>query len=124
MTASYLSNRVPHSALHNGTPYKALYGKEADLRHLRAIESRDFVHVETHTKKLDDRAWGERLVGYCTDSTSFRVYQPGTRKARESRNIVFIKTLSVMPVPDVVSGFDKGIFSYDEPDDFVRDMRH
>ena len=28
-TAVYLSNRTPHAALHNGTPYKELYGKDA-----------------------------------------------------------------------------------------------
>ena len=43
-TAVYLSNRTPHAALQNGTPYKALYGKGAYLGHLRA-----FVHEEVHT---------------------------------------------------------------------------
>ena len=28
-TAVFLSNRSPHAALNNGTPYKALYGKDA-----------------------------------------------------------------------------------------------
>ncbi|CAB1105631.1 unnamed protein product [Ectocarpus sp. CCAP 1310/34] len=37
MTASYLSNRSPHSASDNVTPFKALHGKEAYLGHLWAI---------------------------------------------------------------------------------------
>ena len=62
-TAVYLSNRAPHAAVHNGTPYKALYGKVAHLGHLRVVGARAFVHEETHTKKLESRAWEGRLVG-------------------------------------------------------------
>ena len=47
-TAVYVSNRVSHAALAKETPYKVLYGKDANLGHLRAIQA--FVHVETHTK--------------------------------------------------------------------------
>ena len=72
-TAVYLSNRAPHASLADETPYKALYGKDANLRHLRAIGARAFVHVETHTNKLKHRAWEGRLVGYSMDSKSFRI---------------------------------------------------
>ena len=43
-TAVFLSNRSPHAALNKGTPYKALYGKDAYLGHLRVIGSRAFMH--------------------------------------------------------------------------------
>ena len=55
-TAFFLSSRTTHAALQNGTPYKALYGKDAYLGHLRVIGSRAFVHEETHTRKLEYRA--------------------------------------------------------------------
>ena len=55
-TAAYLSNRATHASMANATPFKALYGKDANLRHLRAIGARAFVHVETHTNKLKHRA--------------------------------------------------------------------
>ena len=55
-TAVYLSNRAPHASLAHETPYKALYGTDANLGHLRAIEGRAFVHLETHTHKLKHRA--------------------------------------------------------------------
>ena len=61
--AIYLSNRTPHAALQNGTSYKALYGKDAYLGHLWVIGARAFVHEETHTRKLEYRAWEGRLVG-------------------------------------------------------------
>ena len=61
-TAVFLSNRSPYAALNNGTPYKALYGKDAYLGHLRVIGSRAFMHHETYTKKLEHRAWEGRLA--------------------------------------------------------------
>ena len=100
-TAVYQRNRVPHSALSNVTPYKTLYGKEASLGHLRAIGARAFVNVETHTRKLGPRAWEGRLVGYSMDTESFRIYNPEKRYVRESRNVMFIETPSVMPEPDL-----------------------
>ena len=58
-TAVYLSNRTLHAALHNGTPYKALYGKDAHHGHLQVVGARALVHEETHTMKLESRAWEE-----------------------------------------------------------------
>ena len=117
-----MSKRVSHTALANETPYKALYGKgkDAHLGHLRAIGARAFVHVETHTKKLEHRAWEGRLVGYSVDSKSFRVYNSSTRSVRESRNVIFIETPSVLSEPDLVSGFDEREFTYDDYDDSPR----
>eukprot|EP00752_Nemacystus_decipiens_P010530 g9376.t2 len=115
-TAVYLSNRTPHAALHNGTPYKALYGKEAYLGHVRDIGSRAFVHEETHTRKLEHRAWEGRLVGYSTDSKSYRVYNAATRRVRVSRNVVFIETPPAPPSLDE-RGFDDGEFNYGDHDE-------
>ncbi|CAB1109543.1 unnamed protein product [Ectocarpus sp. CCAP 1310/34] len=122
-TAVYLSNRVPHAALQNGTPYKALYGKDAYLGHLRVIGSRAFVHEETHTRKLEHRAWEGRLVGYSMDSKSYRIYNSETRRVRVSRNVVFIETPPVAPALDEF-GFDDREFTYDTHDDMVRDVRN
>ena len=80
------------------------------------------MHVETHTKKLD-RAWECRLLGYSVDRKSFRVYNPASRSVRESINITFTETPSVMREPDLVSGFDEGDFTYDEYDGMERDVR-
>ena len=91
-TAFLLSNRSPHAALNNGTPYTAVYGEDAYLGHLRVIGSRVFVHHETYTKKLEHHAWEGRLVGHSMDSKSYRVYNAETRHVRESRNVIFIET--------------------------------
>ena len=52
---------------------------EAHLGHLRAIDARAFVHVETHTNTLAHRAWKGRLIGYRVGSNSFQVYHSSTR---------------------------------------------
>ncbi len=57
-TVVYLSNRTPHAALQNGTPYKALHGKDAYLGRLRAIWSRAFVDEETTDLDLGLRSAG------------------------------------------------------------------
>ena len=122
--AVYISNRTPHAAIKNETPNKRLYGKEANLGHLRTIGARAFVHVETHGRKLDQRAWEGRLVGYSFDSLSYRVYNPATGTVRESRNVIFIETPTAMPEPDLANGLEEGEFTYDDVDDMVRDIRN
>ncbi|CAB1108749.1 unnamed protein product [Ectocarpus sp. CCAP 1310/34] len=72
-TAVYLSNRVPHAALGNITPYNALYGKDVNLGHLRAIGARAFL-----------------------DSKSLRIHNPETGNVRESRDVIFIETPSTI----------------------------
>ncbi|CAM9874569.1 unnamed protein product, partial [Sphacelaria rigidula] len=91
-TAAYLLNRVPHSALDMVTPYKKLYGNDANLSHLRVIGARAFVHVEIHTKKMAEKAWEGSLCGYSPKSKSYRIYNPATKRVVESRNVVFIET--------------------------------
>ena len=73
LTAVYLRKWVPHAALSNCTPYKSLYGKDAYLGNIRVIGTKSFVHVETHTKKLEPHAWEGRRVGYSKDSKTYRV---------------------------------------------------
>ena len=124
LTAVYFSNRDPHAALANATPYKTIYDKDAHLGHLRAIGAKASMHVEAHTTKPGRRAWEGRLVGYSVDSKSIRVDNPETRSVRESRNVMFIETPSVMHEPDFVGGFDEEDFTYDEYHDMVRDARN
>ena len=92
---------------HDETTYKALHGNDAHLGHLRAIGARTFVHVEMRTKTFEHRAWEGCLVGYSVDSKSLRVHNSSTRSVRESGNVIFIETPSVLPEPDLVSGFDE-----------------
>ena len=91
-TAAYLSNRSPHSALGGATPYFRMQNKEADLSGLRTIEARAFVHRQTYTRKLDDRAFEGKLWGFSQDSRAYRIYNPAKVTVVESRNVTFLET--------------------------------
>ena len=91
-TATYLANRMPHSALQSQAPFTVLFGVPAKLDHLRTIGARAFVHVETHTSKLEDKAWEGRLCGYSMNSKAYRIYSNKTGRVTESRNVIFIET--------------------------------
>ena len=121
--AVYLSNRTLHAALQNGTPYKALYGKDACLGHIRVIGSRAFVHEEVHANKREHRGWKDRLVGFSEESKSYRIYNAETRRVGVSQNVIFIDTPFVAPSFNA-RGFDDGEFTYYDHDDMLIDMRN
>ena len=50
LTAAYLCNRVPHSAIQIKTPHKVVYGKDADLSHIKIFGVRAFVPIDDSTK--------------------------------------------------------------------------
>ena len=96
MAASYICNRIPHSALNMETLYKKLYGKNADLSHLKIIGARAFVHMK-NPNKLGHTSWEGMVCGFSeTESNSYRLWNPNTRRVveskKESRNVVFIET--------------------------------
>ncbi|CAN0558936.1 unnamed protein product, partial [Ectocarpus sp. 12 AP-2014] len=92
LTAEYLLDRSPHSALGGATPYAKLHNKSPDLSGLRVIEARAFVHHERDRKKLDDRAFESKLCGFGLDSQTHRVLNPSNGAVVESRNVTFIES--------------------------------
>ena len=92
MAASYIFNRIPHSALNMETPYKKLYGKDTYLSQLKIIGARAFVHIK-NPNKLGHTSWEGMVYGFSeTESNSYRIWNPKTRRVVESRNAVLIKT--------------------------------
>ena len=74
------------------TTFKRLYGKEANLSHLKIIGARAFVHI-MDDKKLEPKSWGKMLCGFSEDETlSYRVWHPKSRRVGESRNVTSIET--------------------------------
>ena len=76
LTAAYLANRRPHSALGGASPYFKQHGKIPDLSGLRAIGARSFVHHERYRTKLEDRSFEGKLCGFGLDSKTYRIYIP------------------------------------------------
>ena len=52
VTAPYLYNRIPHSALKMGTSCKMFYGKDAGLSRIRIIGAGVFFHIKDANKLL------------------------------------------------------------------------
>ena len=92
LTAAYLLNRSPHSALGGATPYSKLHNKSPDLSGLRVIGACAFVHHERYRKKLDDRAFEGKLCGFGLDSQTYRILNPSNGAVVESRNVTFIES--------------------------------
>ena len=74
------------------TPYKKLYGKDADLSHHKIIGSRAFVHIKNPTK-LDHTLWEGMVCGFSeTESNFYHIWNPKMRRVVERRNVIFIET--------------------------------
>ena len=92
MAASYICNRIPRSALNMETLYKKLYGKDANISHLKIIGAGAFVHIKS-LNKLGHTSWEGMMCGFSeTESNSYRIWNPKPRRVVESRNVVFIET--------------------------------
>ena len=102
-TATYLANRSPHSTLEGATPYSKMHNLEPDLTGLRTIGARAFVHRETYTKKLEDRAFEGKLCGYSHNRKAYRIYNPAKGTVVESRNVTFLETPAYTLPPDVTT---------------------
>ena len=130
-TVAFLGNKAPHSAIGTQSPYKMLYGTEPDLRLLRIIGDRAFVHAEMYSKTLEHKAVEGRLVGYSNNSKSYRVYNPVARRIMERRKVIFIETpprLFLSPLEEISqqvnppsNGMDD--HNYITDDDLLGDLR-
>ena len=92
MTASYLCNRLPHSAIKMGTPVKdALRIKRRPVA--TQNHRREDVFPVQGRNKLGNTSWEETMCGLSqSGSNSFGIWNPKTRRVVESRNVVLIET--------------------------------
>ena len=90
---------MPQFGLDMETPFKRLYGKEANLSHLKMIGARASVHIKD-AKKMEPKSWKGMLWLQRERSALLPGLEPKTRRVVESRNATFIKTLShLIPQP-------------------------
>ena len=75
-------------------------GRKPNLEHLRIFGSKAFVNVpKQHLTKLDARAKKMILVGYESNSSNYRVYDPVTKKVTVSRDVVFHERIGKITLP-------------------------
>lgn len=89
LTAAYLSNRSPSSALDvQKTPYEVWYNRKPDIDNLRVFGAFAHTHVPKQCRgKLDPRSEKNYMVGYA--SNGYRIWDPRRRKVFVSRDVIF-----------------------------------
>jgi transposase InsO family protein len=89
-TSVYLQNGCPHKALEEKTPEEVSAGKKPSVDHLRIFGSLVYIHVpkEKRTKLEPSRKKGT-FVGYSETSKAYRIYIPGQKYIKVSRNVTF-----------------------------------
>ena len=89
MTAGYLINRCPSTALGMKTPEEVWSGRPADYERLRVFGCSAYAHIRQD--KLEPRALRCILIGYPEGVKGYRLWcmEPGYRKCIISRDVVF-----------------------------------
>lgn len=89
-TATYILNRTPTTQTPGSSPYELWTNKQPTLQHLRIFGSEAYMHIPDQLrKKLDPKSRKMIFVGYDSDSTNYRLFNPISKKIQISRNVVF-----------------------------------
>lgn len=92
-TATYLKNRSVSRVLDGKTPYEIWTGSKPNLSHLRIFGSRAMAHVpDEKRKKFDPKSKELIFVGYCDGTKGYRLYDPDTNRAINTRDVIFLES--------------------------------
>jgi hypothetical protein len=90
-TTVYIQNRIGDEV----SPYEQYFGTKPNLRHLRVFSSIAYVHISKEKrKKLDRKAEKCILVSYSDEQKGYKCYNPQTKQACVSRDVVFEESAS------------------------------
>ncbi|KAJ0829337.1 putative RNA-directed DNA polymerase [Helianthus annuus] len=80
-TSVYLINRSPTTAVQDKTPYQVWYNSKPDVTNLKIFGCVAYGHVFAHgRRKLDDRSNKMIFIGYSSNGTGTRLFNPVTKK--------------------------------------------
>lgn len=86
----HIKNRLPSKALGGRIPREVLTGKSVSIDHFRVIGCDAYVlNKASGRDKLAPKSAPCILVGYGTDSSTYRLYDPAKRTVVISRDVVF-----------------------------------
>ncbi|TYK00355.1 copia-type polyprotein [Cucumis melo var. makuwa] len=86
----YLSNCSPARSLWNKIPQQAWRGRKPSIAHLRVFGCIAYVHIpDKKCSKLDEKSEKHVFVGYNARSKDYKLYNPVTKKAMVSKDVVF-----------------------------------
>ena len=76
-------------------PHELYFGKKPNLVHSRVLRNITYVHVPKEKRRqLDAKAEKCMLVGYSDEQNGYRRYNPRTKQAQVSRDVVFDESAS------------------------------
>jgi hypothetical protein len=76
--------------VHGQIPFEALYRKKHVVHHLRIFICIVYVrNTKPHLKKLEDRGKKMVFVGYEKGTKAYRAYDPVSKKAHITRDVMF-----------------------------------
>lgn len=91
-STNYVLNRCTTRALVLKTPFEALYERKPDLRHLKVLGCKCFVHIPKHLRKqIGAKAFQAILVGYDPNSKAYRCYDIVWHRIIINRDVVFLE---------------------------------
>ena len=110
-TACYLKNRSPTSALVDKTPYEVWSSQKPSVAHLRVFGCEAFMHVPKEKgSKVDNKAKKCIFVGYKDGIKGYKLWNPISRKAVYSQDVVFREVKNTSRNEDESKGPEKTKF--------------
>ena len=93
LTSSHLHAKTPTHSLGNATPFEKWHGREPDYSYMREIGCKAFVLIQNrHNPKIYERSIECVLVGYDTNSKSYRCYHRPTKRIISSYHVRFLES--------------------------------
>ncbi|GJY25244.1 putative ribonuclease H-like domain-containing protein, partial [Tanacetum coccineum] len=90
-TACYVLNRVSITNPHHKTPYELISGKVPQIGHLKPFGCQVTIfNTSDHLGKFEGKADEGYLVGYASNSKSYRVYNLPNKRVEETMNLRFL----------------------------------
>jgi hypothetical protein len=90
MIVVYIQNKSPHKILKNMTPEEAFTGVKPKVGHFSIFGCPVYIHVPKEKRtKLDPSGRKGTFVGYSESSKAYRIYIPGQRQIKVSRDVTF-----------------------------------
>jgi hypothetical protein len=88
MAVVYVQNRLSHSALGFKTPEEMFTAKKPEVSHLKIFGCPVFIRIPKEKRnKLEPSGKKGIFMGYCEVSKAFRIYIPGHRHIKISRDV-------------------------------------
>ena len=93
LTASHIHAKTPTRSLKEITPFELWHGRKPDYSYMREIGCKAFVLIQNrHNPKIYERSIECILIGYDTNSKSYRCYHKPTKRVISSYHVRFLES--------------------------------